>query len=241
MSDPVVLRSEGICPCCTENVEFVARGEWLRDTFRCSGCDSKPRERAQMAVIEKVVPIWPQLSMHESSPGQHGASLRLARECIAYHPSQFFSGEPLGAQVGEFRNENLSDQTWDDATFDMVVTSDVMEHVIDPDAAFQEIARTLKPGGVHIFTTPLVNGWRPSEVAARLDAHGEIEHLKPPEYHDSPVDGSGGSLVTMNWGWDIGEHIQRASGMLTTIFEIDDLSRGIRAKLNEVIVSRKPA
>ncbi len=32
-----------------------------------------------------------------------------------------------------------------------------MEHIFDASKAFQEIARTLKSGGAHIFTNPLVN------------------------------------------------------------------------------------
>ena len=235
-----VLRSEGICPCCQEHADFVAHDEWLRSAFRCSECNSAPRERALMATLEMVVPGWAQLAIHESSPGPQGASLRLARECAAYETSQYFPEHRLGEQVGKHRNENLERQTWEDGRFDVVVTQDVMEHVFDPDAAFREIARTLKPGGVHVFTTPLVNQSRPSEVAARLGYDGVIEYVREPEYHGNPIDPNG-SLVTMRWGYDIGEHIQRASGMLSTLIIIDDLSRGIRAQLNEVVVSRKQA
>ena len=38
-------------------------------------------------------------------------------------------------------------------TFDLVVTQDVLEHVLDP-ARAAEIARTLRPGGAHVFTVP---------------------------------------------------------------------------------------
>ncbi len=36
------------------------------------------------------------------------------------------------------------------------LTQDVFEHLFDPAAAFREIARTLQPGGAHVFTTLLV-------------------------------------------------------------------------------------
>jgi 2-polyprenyl-3-methyl-5-hydroxy-6-metoxy-1,4-benzoquinol methylase len=48
-----------------------------------------------------------------------------------------------------------------------VITQDVMEHVFDPHHAFKEIARTLKPGGLHIFTTPIY-GMPRSRVRARV-------------------------------------------------------------------------
>ena len=235
-----VLVAQGECPCCLQQVEFRSDDEWLRDNFRCPECASIPRERALMAVLDRVAPGWPDLAIHESSPGQHGASLRLARECERYQKSQFFPGRALAETVGEFRNEDLERQTFRSGSFDIVISQDVMEHVLDPATAFGEIARTLKPGGMHVFTTPLVNGSRPSEQTARRGQDGEIVHLSEPEYHDNPVDPEG-SLVTMRWGFDIGEFIFAASGMVTTVFSLDDLSRGIRAELNEVLVSRKPA
>ena len=79
---------------------------------------------------------------------------------------------------------------------------------------------------------------RPSECRARLRPDGQVEHLAAPEYHGNPVD-PGGALVTFHWGYDIVHHVYRASGLPSTIVLIDDLSRGIRAELNEVIVSAK--
>jgi len=39
-------------------------------------------------------------------------------------------------------------------SFDLVITSDVMEHVRLDNEAHQEIRRVLKPGGVYLFTVP---------------------------------------------------------------------------------------
>ncbi|MFN0160436.1 MAG: hypothetical protein ACKVQQ_04350, partial [Burkholderiales bacterium] len=50
-----------------------------------------------------------------------------------------------------------------------------------------------------------------------------------------------GSLVTVDWGFDICEHIFRACGLFTHVVQIDDLSRGIRAEYIEVLVTVKPA
>jgi hypothetical protein len=48
-----------------------------------------------------------------------------------------------------------------------------------------------------------------------------------------------GSLVTIDWGYDIANYIFKQSGLITTIVYIDDISRGIRAEYIEVIISRK--
>jgi SAM-dependent methyltransferase len=39
---------------------------------------------------------------------------------------------------------------------DLAYSRAVMEHLTDPDAAYREIARVLKPGGVYIFITPSI-------------------------------------------------------------------------------------
>jgi len=72
----------------------------------------------------------------------------------------------------------------------------------------------------------------------RLKDDGEIEFLCEPEYHGNPIDVKG-SIVTMDWGYDICEFIYKASGLFTTIFYIDNIELGIRAEYIEVLISKK--
>lgn len=72
--------------------------------------------------------------------------------------------------------------------FNLVITQNVMEHIYCPEKAFKEIARTLKPGGAYIFTVPLINKHKKSEVWPTLGNNGEPLFLKTPEYHGNPVD-----------------------------------------------------
>jgi SAM-dependent methyltransferase len=191
-----------------------------------------------MSVIEETLPDWRKLAIHESSPATRGASVKLAREGLNYTPTQFFPGATPGTVIDGFRNEDLEAQTFGDSTLDLVVTLDVFEHVYDPAAAFREIARTLRPGGMHIFTTPLVNQHEPSEVWATRNPDGTPNFLHEPEWHGNPVDAQG-SPVTMHWGFDIVDFIEQACGMETHIVRKYDLRRGLWAELNEVIVSKK--
>lgn len=236
----IVLENPGYCPTCARQVTFTARNEWLRDHYLCSNCGSIPRERALMQTIETFFPAWRELTIHESSPCGRGASLRLARECKRYVPSQLFPGVARGSKVGQVLSEDLERLTFGDASIDIHVTQDVMEHVFHPYTAFRELARTLKPGGAHIFTTPLVNKQGCSKVRAQLLANGEIRHLEPPVYHGNPLSPEG-SLVTLDWGFDICQHIFEACGLFTQIIYIDDITKGIRAELIEVLVTLKPA
>lgn len=235
-----VLDNEGFCTTCPGPSRFVADDAWLRDYYRCVKCGSIPRERALMHVIEQFYPAWKTLAIHESSPAGRGASVRLARECPAYASSQFFLGAASGTLVKGQRCENLEAMSFADASIDLHVSQDVLEHVFDPAQVFREIARTLKPGGGHVCTVPLVRrGGLKSERRARLRPDGSIEHLAPAEYHGNPVSDEG-SLVIMDWGFDICQAIHQASGLFTTMIQIDDLSRGIRAEYIEVLVTQKP-
>lgn len=236
MSLPI-LKSSGYCPTCGQEVDFIAYDAWLRDNFCCSNCGSIPRERALMHVIETWYPNWRDLTIHESSPGHRGASVKLAKECPGYIPSQYFPNRPAGKIVNGIRCENLEVLSFEDNSIDLHISQDVMEHIFNPSKSFDEIARTLKPGGAHIFTVPLVNKTYPSQLRARMD-NNKIVYLKPEVYHGNPV-GDGRSLVTVDWGFDICRHIFDACGLFTQIIHIDDLSKGIRAEYIEVLVTVK--
>ena len=190
-------------------------------------------------VINDYFPNYRDLAIHESSPGGRGASVKLHRECKGYTASQYFPDlKPGQIHPSGFRCENLECLTFPDNSFDLFVTQDVMEHIFNPDAAFREIARVLKPGGAHIFTAPLINKNRQTERWASMSETGEITYHHEPEYHGNPVDAKG-ALVTMHWGYDIASYITEVANSPTVIFQIDDIDQGIRAEYIDVLASWK--
>lgn len=234
----ILHKSSGICPICEAKTEFISESEWLRDYFKCSNCGSIPRERALMYVLRKYYPDWKNLTIHETSPAQRGASIALAEQCVDYIPSQYYPDKDIGTVLNGLRCENLEKLSFSDQSIDIHISQDVMEHVLDPSAAFKEIARTLKPGGAHIFTVPLVNKNKHSLIRARLLTDGKVEYLCEPSYHRNPIDRKG-SLVTYDWGFDITKFIFDSCGLFTDMIIIDDLSMGIRAEYIEVLVTKK--
>jgi hypothetical protein len=229
---------DGFCICCEQQVTFQSYDSWLRDNYICTSCGCIPRERALMATIEKYYPGWRDLKIHESSPVNRGASVKIKKHCANYMASQYYPNRKLGEYFDGFRNENLESQTFPDELFDLVITQDVMEHVYHPELVFKEIARTLKKGGAHIFTVPVINKHFKTEVWATLNPDGTPFFLHKPEYHGNPIDPQG-SPVTMHWGFDMIEFIKRVSELETEIVAQYNKNFGIMGEYNEVFVTKK--
>jgi SAM-dependent methyltransferase len=193
-----------------------------------------------MFCIERFFPQWRSLSIHESSPVLgRGANRRLTEEAPAYIASHYYPGVATGTIVNGIRCENLEHLSFGDESFDLHITQDVFEHLFNPAAAFRQIARTLRPGGAHVFTTPLVRKNDATRFCARLAPDGTVIHLmEPPEYHGNPIS-SEGSLVTVHWGYDIADYIFKACGLFTKLVFIDNIDLGIRAEYVEVLLTYK--
>ncbi len=134
------------------------------------------------------------------------------------------------------RCEDLEALTFEDESFDIVVTQDVFEHVLRAEQGFSEIARILRPSGAHVFTVPIYSHAK-TLLRAKPSSTG-IHHIEPPDYHGNPVDPNG-SLVVREWGRDIVDFISEHSGLKTTLYSGKDLKHGIDGEFLDVLVSRK--
>lgn len=64
---------------------------------------------------------------------------------------------------------------FDDATFDRVIASEVLEHIPDDMAAVAELARVLKPGGTMAVTVP---SWLPERICWALSDQYHAPHVE---------------------------------------------------------------
>ncbi len=126
----------------------------------------------------------------------------------------------------EYPEEDIQALSWADGAFDLVLTSETLEHVPDPRRALRETFRVLRPGGRHIFTVP---------VDASLALTRSRDGL-PPEHH-----GRGGGpfalvtrkadmLVHTDFGGDLPD-VVRAEG-----FDVATDGEGIEL----VVVATRP-
>lgn len=150
--------------------EALARKESL-DCWRCGG---KLRARRLAEVFLELYPVGtppaPAASIRDWAAAPEAITLSVAEinridglhEALEhlprFTPSEYREGVAPGTVVGGCRCEDLSRLTYDAEVFDLVLSSETLEHVPDLDAALAEIRRILKPGGRHIFTVPLLPG-----------------------------------------------------------------------------------
>jgi SAM-dependent methyltransferase len=227
--------NSGYCPICMAATTFIVYNPWLRDHYKCVSCGSIPRQRAIINAINIFYPGWRGAVIHESSPA--GVSSEFIRcQTMNYTFSFFFPDVKPGEYKHGARCENIEDMTFDDESFDIFITQDVLEHVVHPQRAFRDISRVLKPGGIHIFTVPLYRDL--VHTRSRItDENGVIKHIMEPVFHGNPID-EGGALVTYDYGLDLPEVIETASTMTTTIFLQKDRSLGLDGEFLEVFISR---
>jgi len=134
-------------------------------------------------------------------------------EWIGVHTSIFRPQEKLGLKLGpNTSNQNLEQLTFSDNSFDIVITSDVMEHVRLDDRAHQEIRRVLKPGGVYLFTVP--HGRVKPETIIRVAVTDPLdpskdEFLMEKEYHGDANSLERKSLCYRTYGTNLDNYLTR--------------------------------
>ena len=233
-SETYFKSSSGYCHCCRDASTFQSNHAWLRDYYLCKKCGSLPRERHLQHVLDTQVEGWESKIIHESSPSNDLIGQFCGRN---YSYSHLSGDDGLNHEKIRPLKENLEFLSFGDETFDLFVTKDVLEHVFNPDIAASEIMRVLKPGGAHVFTTPIHRGLAKSYPRAAL-VDGKIIYLKDESYHGNPV-GDGRSLVTWDYGDDFENLITNWSGFATETIIPAHNNLGIDGEYLEVFVTRK--
>lgn len=105
---------------------------------------------------------------------------------------------------GEIPHQDIQALTYQSASFEVVLTSDVLEHVPDVKKALMEVHRVLKVGGAFIFTIPVVRGRKTTPRTTHKDK--ETVYIRQPSYHGS---GEDDYLVWTEFGDDIPELFEK--------------------------------
>jgi SAM-dependent methyltransferase len=212
----------GLCNICGWKGEFAPReGLSTRESYACGKCRANQRYRDQAALIidefskgrsaflSNAVSSGHFSDVHIYEPALKGPFVSAFKALPQYVRSYFWPDRPFGTVNADgVRNEDITSLTFADNSFDLVITSDVMEHVYDYQAAFSEISRVLRRGGIHVFSIP--NDWPfPTQSVRRVEMRDGVEHhIKPARYHNS---GDGAPcIVYTDFGADLIDSIDAA-------------------------------
>lgn len=140
---------------------FLGIGPDRRNNLICSGCLAPARQRAlaSAALAAGGSGFLGKLSAGKFRVYDAGCPPLFRQPEIWGAAGYVFSyfGRPPARVLKAWpaaRRANLESLNFPDDHFDLVLTADVLEHVRDLGRALGEIARVLKPGGLHLFTVP---------------------------------------------------------------------------------------
>jgi hypothetical protein len=213
----------------------------FRESLVCSHCGLKNRVRGLLhAFIEQCMPAKDAaIYITEQLGGGYGW-LRGRYSNISGSEYRLYPG-PSGSSVRGIRNEDLGALTWPNASFNFVLSLDVLEHVPNIAACFAEIFRCLKPGGRLLFTAPFVLGYERTLTRATLDSQGGIVHREEPEYHGGNLADPGkGTLCFRHFGWDVTEELQKVGFLDGEVWLYWSKELGYLGDWQSVLTARKP-
>lgn len=204
------LEMTGYCPACSRPVDFHVSadpvgGSW-RNFFEGMVCPCGTNGRTRLItmawrelrqriqpvnslIFERVTSIFERFAAED--PGLVGCEyLGPDKE-----PGQSY---PYGSL--SVLHEDMLNLSVEDASLDVIMHFDVLEHVPDHRRALRECFRALRPGGAMLFTLPFFHELEDHVVRARVK-DGGIEHLLPPAFHGNPV--GDGALVFIHPGREL--------------------------------------
>jgi SAM-dependent methyltransferase len=221
-----------------------------KESSDCGFCGAKLRARRLAQVLLQTFPVGvppsPARSINAWVQTPEARALRVAEfniieglhaklrhlPSLAY--SEFQEGVAPGTMSNGIRCEDLTRVTYADASFDLIVSSETLEHVPNLQAALREIHRVLAPGGWHVFTVPLLPGVEKTFARTILHDDGRLEHLAPRICHPG---GDTGYPVFTEFGADLPDVLRAAGFEVETRFgpvSEDDLAQVIIAHKHQI-------
>jgi len=215
----------GYCRVCESKADFlvdrqcgsvdVKGGGWIpnwRERMVCPACGLNNRQRMMAYAARDVVLGYrdrrPEVYLMEQVTSiYHWMTTSVPQ---ANYTGSEYLGEDIapGTIVKGIRHEDVERLSFADKSLDLIISNDVLEHVVDPGKSLEEACRVLRPGGQLLMTVPFhmekEKGVRRAEIV-----NGKLEHLLPEVYHGNPVSDDG-SLVFTDFGWDFLQDIRDA-------------------------------
>lgn len=219
------------CSVCGAFTLIYVKEENLRETCICIKCKSNNRQRQISYVACQIISYVKKRRISslkdftklndfvvyntEARGAIHDMLLKMKNYvCSEYFGSSYKSGE----LVNNIMHQDLRSLSFSNESVDLVLSSDVFEHVPDPYKAHEEVYRVLKRGGRHIFTVPFYQTEFLDEDRTIIDSNGNTVLLKEPIYHGDPLRPEG-TLVYKIFSLEMLVRLQRI-GFRTNLYHL---------------------
>jgi SAM-dependent methyltransferase len=196
----------------------------LRETLRCSGCHAKMRDRTiarglltvlnrrlgtAAETLDELAPLLPP-DLRILDTDAHSRFGKHLRSAPGYVGSLYLPDRQSGATLDDNGtvNVDLEKMPFPDNSFDIIITSEVMEHVRYVDAAHREIARCLDADGTYLFTVPYDP--RLDHTMRLIDPVTDESLVERPHIHGDPKLRSEGIKSYRVFGRDILDQLREA-------------------------------
>ena len=207
-SDLKEIEVEGYCQVCGEYSKFKLDLKWgdginvnFRERVLCPKCKLNMRMRYGVSYLIDNYIEGKKIYMYEKITSQYKAvATRIGEKNVVgseYFGKQYESGNIINGIL----HEDAMNLSFEDETFDLIMSNDVFEHVADYRSALSESSRVLKTGGKMFLSIPFDIRKDETEIRAKI-TDGNLVNIKDPIYHGNPFDRNG-SLVFTDFGWDI--------------------------------------
>jgi len=211
-----------ICPCCG-GMEFSQSSviwpelaaEWRLSPVElkcideqqgsyCRTCGTNFRSMALAAAISRTLGysgMFSDIAVFLAASGRRVLEINPAGSL-----TRFLSGYP-GHVLATYPAVDITRLPYPDASFDLVIHSDTLEHIRHPERALAECRRVLTKDGYCIFTVPI--------LVDRLTLSREG---MPNSYHGNPSDAASDYVVWSEYGADAWKQVLRAGFAECRIF-----------------------
>lgn len=212
-ADPLQYRESLYCAHCrtTSRYRSIARG--LLEAFGLlAGVEARSLAALPQRGRGRRLAVYDTQTPFDTGSSAYPIPDLLGRcDWIDLSVSTYRPGEEPGRVLGPRTTcQNIERLTYADESFDIVVMSDVMEHVRLEEAAHREVRRVLRPGGIYLFTVPHFRD-RPTlervEIVDPDDPSRDVHRLAP-EYHGDANSPEGRALAYRTFGTDLDEKLR---------------------------------
>jgi len=205
----------GTCNMCGKDVEFLLHDCSLRENWTCPNCRSYNRQRQIALIAEHRISSDTRVYNTEASRSLHEWLKGITKNytCSEYFGPEYKSGDLVNGVLCQ----DLTNLSFPDNSFDVVISSDVLEHIPDWHLSCREIHRVLVTGCAHIFPVPF------HTTRDKNDNYGIDTIKKPIIYHKDPI--RGGIPVFTIFSIEMLVELEEI-GLITNIYNVNDRAHG---------------